>query len=78
VCVGTTFNDSDEVYHPFYEPSDFLSRDKWEMAKTHIANCDNNDFIIREHLGLLHYASAIYTTAFCNVAKKKPEWKWVI
>jgi len=35
-----------------------------------MANTDNNYFIIRVHLGNLHYASAIYTTAFSNAAKK--------
>jgi hypothetical protein len=40
------------------------------MAKTHMANTDNNDFIMRVHLGNLHYASAIYTTAFSNASKR--------
>lgn len=48
------------------------------MAKAHIANTDNNQFIIKEHLGTLHYASAIYTTAFSNAAKAKKEWEWLI
>ena len=67
--MGSTFNESDEVFHPF-DDGDVVKRDRWELAKSHIASTDNNDFIIREHLGILHYASAIYTTAFCNAAKE--------
>ena len=48
------------------------------MAKTHMANTDNNDFIIRVHLGQLHFASAIYTTAFCNAGKKHKKFHWLI
>ena len=46
VCVGAVFNDRDEVYHPF-DNGDLIWREKWEMAKTHIANADNNQFIIK-------------------------------
>ena len=77
VCVGAVFNDRDQVYHPF-DNGDLVAREKWELAKAHIANADNNNFIIKEHLGQLHYASAIYTTAFCNAAKAKKEWEWLI
>ena len=75
--MGAVFNDREEVYHPF-DNGDIVLRDKWELAKAHIANADNNQFIIKEHLGTLHYASAIYTTAFSNAAKAKPEWSWLI
>ena len=75
VCVGAVFNDSDIVYHPFDEQNQ-TERDKWELAKTHFASTDNNDFIIRVHLGFLHYASAIYTTALCNLKNHNPNLKW--
>lgn len=70
ICVGAVFNDDDEVFHPF-DQGDRKARDRWELAKTHMANTDNNDFIIREHLGTLHFASAIYTTAFCNAGQSR-------
>ena len=76
VCIGATFNQNPEVFHPF-DDGDVIKRDRWEIAKTHMASTDNNDFIIHQHLGILHYASAIYTTAFCNAAKSNPEWKWL-
>lgn len=41
------------------------------MAKCHMASTDTNDFTFRIHLGWLHYASSIYTTAFCNLAQDK-------
>ena len=42
-----------------------------------MACTDTNDFTIRMHLGVLHYASSIYTTAFCNLAREYPEMNWV-
>ena len=46
------------------------------LAKSHFASTDNNDFIIRVHLGFLHYASAVYTTALCNLSKHSHNLKW--
>lgn len=63
------------MYHPF-DNNDQAARDKWELAKSHFASTDNNDFIIRVHLGHLHYASAIYTTALCNLSKQKSDLAW--
>ena len=76
VCVGATFNDSPEVYHPF-DGEDMVKRDRWEMAKCHMAATDNNDFTLRVHLGQLHYASALFTTAISNVAKSDSNLKWL-
>ena len=47
------------------------------MAKIHMACCDTNDFTIRVHLGLLHYATSIYTCAFANIVRDHPELKWI-
>ena len=41
-----------------------------------VTGTDNNDFIIRVHLGFPHYASAIYTTALCNLKNHNPNLKW--
>ena len=74
--MGSTFNDNDEVYHPF-DKGDMKIRDKWEIAKIHIANVNNNHFTTRIHLGILHYASATFTTAFVNLAKQNKSLKWM-
>ena len=42
-----------------------------------MACIDTNDFTVRVHLGMLHYASSIYTTAFCNLAREKNELSWL-
>ena len=76
VCVGATFNESPEVYHPF-DGEDMVKRDRWEMAKCHMAATDNNDFTLRVHLGQLHFASALFTTALSNVAKSDKDLKWL-
>ncbi len=47
------------------------------MAKCHIACVDNNLFTVRQHLGVLHLGSGIFTTAFVNLAKAHPELKWM-
>lgn len=43
-----------------------------------MASTDTNDFTIRVHLGTLHYASSIYTTAFTNLAYEKKPWRWIL
>ena len=47
------------------------------MVKIHMAATDTNDFTFRVHLGFLHYASSIYTTAFYNLVKKNRSLKWI-
>ena len=47
------------------------------MAKIHMASTDVNDFTIRTHLGFLHFASSIYTTAFYNLSVTKSSLKWL-
>lgn len=85
-CLGTVFNDTfyktkkedihpAEIFHPF--STEQFERDRFEMAKCHIASTDTNDFTIRVHLGLLHYATSLYTTAFCNLAEEYPELSWM-
>ena len=76
VAIASVFNDSDEIYHPFDEDNIIL-RDRWEMAKCHMAHADMNYFTVRTHLGLLHYSSALFTTAFVNVAKNDTSLKWM-
>lgn len=75
VAIASVFNESDEIYHPFDE-EDMVLRDRWEMAKCHIAHADMNYFTTRTHLGILHYSSALFTTAFVNVAKDQ-SLKWM-
>ena len=47
------------------------------MAKCHIACANNNHFTTRIHLGILHYASGVFTTAFSNVAKQDKKLSWM-
>lgn len=47
------------------------------MAKLHMACTDTNDFTIRSHLGFLHFGSAIYTTAFCNLSRSRKGLEWM-
>ena len=68
VCLGSVFNERTEIYHPF-DRGCMKTRSKWELAKHHFGNAFQSDFIIRVHLGYLHFGSAIYTTAFYNLAK---------
>ena len=74
-CIGVVFNDEPEVYHPFdYDEEgngDLVQRRKWEMAKLHMASVELNDFIFRDNIGTVHYATSIYTTAFVNIARQK-------
>lgn len=43
-----------------------------------MASVDTNDFTVRTHLGVLHYASSIYTCAFTNLSNQKKSWKWLV
>lgn len=54
-----------------------MKRDRWEMAKCHMASSNNNDMTMRYHLGFLHFASAPFTTAFVNLAKEDKSLKWI-
>lgn len=54
-----------------------MDRDRWEIAKLCFNSVDLNDFTLRTHLGTLHYATSIYTTAFNNLSYKNKEWKWI-
>ena len=47
------------------------------MVKIHMAATDTNDFTFRVHLGYLHYATSIYTTAFYNLSKSSRSFKWI-
>ena len=75
LCLGAVFNDREEVYHPF-DDEVMVARDRWEMAKLHMSSTDFNYFTIRTHLGILHFASSVYTTAFNNLSKHKG-LKWL-
>ena len=41
-----------------------------------MASTDVNDYTIRVHLGYLHFASSIYTTAFYNLSRANKNFKW--
>ena len=46
------------------------------MAKMHMASTDVNDFTLRVHLGFLHFASSVYTTAFYNLSQTHKALRW--
>ena len=41
-----------------------------------MASTDVNDFTLRVHLGFLHFASSIYTTAFYNLSRTNKALHW--
>ena len=47
------------------------------MEKCHIACANNNHFTTRIHLGILHYASAVFATALSNIAKEDNRLSWL-
>ena len=47
------------------------------MAKFHFANAFNHDNLVRVHLGYMHYATGIYTTALSNLAKADTKLSWL-
>ena len=68
-------NEKEDIYHTFVE--DQIDRDRWEMAKAHMSSTHFNDFTIRVHLGLLHYATSLYTTGFYNVSRTHKNLNWL-
>ena len=86
VCLASVFNDTfyktkddvveeNEVFHCFVDSP--VARDRWEMAKLHMASTDLNDFTLRVHLGMLHFASSVYTTAFYNLSRTNKALNWL-